>query len=58
MGQLVRELKNAEDRTVIDNYVRQGYHAVGALLAEGKLPDRNESNDRQKATRYLRMMTG
>ena len=56
MGHLVRELKKNEDRAAVDGYIDEGY-ALGALLAEGKLPSLNEINDRQKATRYLQMLS-
>ena len=49
MGRLVRDLKQAEGQTAVDQYIAEG-HSIGHAIASGMMQDQNGVNNRQAAS--------
>jgi oxygen-independent coproporphyrinogen-3 oxidase len=49
MGHLVRDLKKEPGRRAVDEYIAEGA-VLGQAIAGGRLPDRNDANNRQVVT--------
>ena len=46
MGRMVRDLKQADGQSAVDQYIAEG-HSIGHAIANGMLQDQNAANNRQ-----------